>query len=359
MRAPIIYASGMTAISDLRAMARARHPVGVVATLLRGLAREGVITRSMATLVGAVSRGVPAFVDSGAFTAFRRSEAVDWDHVLGVYSDLLDQLPIEHRHRLAIVMPDVVGDQQATLKLQVGMAKRIRSFISAGARVLVAIQKGGQDPSEIYAQLVALLGDNARFVVALPCNAAAFSTEEILAFAHAARPPALHLLGRTSGVNAIAAAIPSSIELSADANRLRAKLGAERPLTKTIRETTAARANQVADDVYTDLVGEIFQSDNALDPEATADLLAFIGCDAACALRHHPCGEHAGSSLGGRLLGHFWGSDCAASHSVWCWERSRARREIAPQVRTDAVAAAFGSKALVGLGLSSSSRVAV
>jgi hypothetical protein len=133
------------------------------------------------------------FADSGAFGAFRkgiRLDVADFLRVLSVYRALTAHAQPGH---LRIVAPDVVGDQDATLDLLRYFASDIRDLHERGAVVLVPLQRGRLTISEMHAEVVGILGFC--FCSALPTNAAALPSDEVLTFLQRSRPLSVHFLG--------------------------------------------------------------------------------------------------------------------------------------------------------------------
>jgi hypothetical protein len=349
----LVFASGMSNVTDVLALTKARHPIGAVAGLLRTPGHAGESTRAMGLLVDAISSGIPAFVDSGAFNAFRSGETLDWQHVLGVYRDLGEAIPVERRHLLSVVMPDIVGDQAGTLALQRTFEPEIRVLQDMGLTTMLAIQRGERDPVAVYRDLVEVFGD--RFVAALPCNERAFSNDAVLDFASRAHPPRLHLLGRVRESRRILSHLtlfaPDTV-VSADANRLRAKVGEGRPLTMNTRAAIGDRAQALAEEAYTDEVYDLLHTPKALSPAQAESLARTIGVtdveelSAWRTLSQSPVDadstdDQYGSGLGSLLHLHFRGQEQAMVNAVWRWSREHHRRSVAPSIRAEHVAAAF------------------
>lgn len=349
-----VFASGMSNITDIRALTAARHPIGVVAGLLRAPGRPGEITRAMDHLVRAVDARIPVFVDSGAFTAFRQGEEMEWSEVLSVYEDLGRAIQPEQRHLLSVVMPDVVGDQRRTRRLQRDHLRDIHHLQRLGVTPMLAIQKGDKDPVEVFHELESLIG-NVRFVVALPCNEHAFSNDEVLDFASRAQPPRLHLLGRVRDTRRILSHLKlfaSTTVISADANRLRAKVGDGRPLTMATRDDLDQSAAAAADEAHTDQVYDILHVPAALSATEADGFARFLGIVDETAItawrtmsQQIPASdstdESYGSCLGSLLHLHYHGHPDAMVAGIWKWCQHTARRSLSPETRARHVASAF------------------
>jgi 3'-phosphoadenosine 5'-phosphosulfate sulfotransferase (PAPS reductase)/FAD synthetase len=244
----VVFRSGASDITSMRGYIAAGRAIGVEVNQLSA--------PSKAVLAEAVLYGHPAFVDSGAFPAFRRGKrltAAEFDRVLGEYEGLMDETA-SHIGRPELrgqpqwqrgwyfVMPDVIGDQAESQRLQHVFAPRIRRLIDRGANVLVPLQRGERSLAEVYQDTVENLGTD-KFVSALPSNEAAVPPAELLDFVRTAKPRAIHLLGlgKQTLVDAwrrrfVQAVRPRLIVVTADANRLRAIVGQGRPLTTAVNE---------------------------------------------------------------------------------------------------------------------------
>ncbi len=114
-----VFASGASCYWDARGTIEAGKSVGVVA---------GDMPPSTIQLVRTyASSGGKVFVDSGAFSAFKKGETVDFEAVFSVYDQLLNGLPLSALQSMHLVMPDVVGDQAATTAL-LGRYRKEASF---------------------------------------------------------------------------------------------------------------------------------------------------------------------------------------------------------------------------------------
>jgi 3'-phosphoadenosine 5'-phosphosulfate sulfotransferase (PAPS reductase)/FAD synthetase len=244
----VVFRSGASDITSMRGYIAAGRAIGVEVNQLSDPAK--------AVLAEAVLYDHPAFVDSGAFPAFRRGKrltAAEFDRVLGEYEGLMDRTA-SHIERPELrgqpqwqrgwyfVMPDVIGDQAESQRLQHAFAPRIRRLIERGAHVLVPLQRGERSLAQVYQDTVENLGTD-KFVSALPSNEAAVPPQELLDFVKTAKPRAIHLLGlgkqklvdawRERFVEAVANRL---IIVTADANRLRSIVGQGRPLTSAVNE---------------------------------------------------------------------------------------------------------------------------
>jgi hypothetical protein len=212
----IAYHSGMSSASDLRACIDTGAAVGVVAGLLTN-------SQIFLALPSYLAAGGKVFVDSGAFTAFRKNAAMDWGRVFQTYDALTSAS--DGSPNLSIVAPDIVGDQAGTVLLWKEHHEQIASWINSGVRVIVPLQTGEVPASELLAIAIRVLGSD-RFCVGIPSNLAAMSAPEVGDIKH----HDFHILGRVAlnqevqdKVDAIKATNPDA-NLTADANWLRSRI---------------------------------------------------------------------------------------------------------------------------------------
>lgn len=212
----LAFHSGMSAKSDLRAAVDEGIPVGVVATLLD-------VSKTILVLPRHLDSGNAVFIDSGAFTAFQKKEAVDWPKVFRAYESVLHMT--DKPEGLSIVAPDVIGDQGATIELWETHAERVRGWIAARARVIVPLQRGSLSAGEMLKNAIRILGTD-RFCVGVPSNLEAMTCADALTLRH----HDFHILGRvvltpelTSKLNALLTNNPGAV-YTADANWLRARI---------------------------------------------------------------------------------------------------------------------------------------
>jgi hypothetical protein len=263
------YASGLSRTKDFATTAWAGHGVGVE---IGEMSDDAM--RELARVV--VDYRTPAFVDSGAFGVFMRGlkrenvegggqvEGLDFDSILARYDTLLDMIQDYNEAEESVpppllVMPDVVGDQLASLAL----IHKHRDYVRATAqfrgvaRPIIPIQRGPLPMAEAYRRLVDMLGTD-DFIVGVPSNAAAVTPEEFTAFLREAKPRAVHILGAfadsrlTPRLNQILdSGIADQVEVTADANPLRSiiiekgQTGPERRATLADKLGESARAKEL------------------------------------------------------------------------------------------------------------------
>ena len=170
---------------------------------------------------------------------------LDFAGVMDRYNRILDAIADENTiedndyPRPLMVMPDVVGDQAASLAL----LKEHREAISAHltfniSQPIVPLQRGALSLHEAYQQAKETLG-SAEFIVGLPSNAKAISRGELADFLKSAKPGRVHFLGAAapSTLNPLMAIVaqhsPETL-VSADASQVRNTIlsGVENGLTR-------------------------------------------------------------------------------------------------------------------------------
>ncbi|MGN5477644.1 hypothetical protein ACTMU2_14145 [Cupriavidus basilensis] len=201
---------------------------------------------------------------------------MDFDAVLQKYEQLQQYIaeanPAEEQITPPMfVMPDVVGDQAASLAL----VEQYRGWIKAEtefqvSRPVVPLQRGDLSLSAAYAKVVEILGSD-RFIVGIPSNAAAITPEEFIAFLRESKPKAVHILGALADSRLsprlqqiVEAGLDADIEVSADANILRSKI-----LTKDApADGRAARIEKVLSQAA--IQADLAQAQRAQEREADA-----------------------------------------------------------------------------------------
>jgi DNA repair protein RadC len=258
------YASGMSGISDLEtgAYTRAgygRNGIGVDVSLLSKSATDALANAIL-------NYRTPAFIDSGAFSAFRKQikgqpvDPIDFDRVLAKYDEILTKIgelnPEERQDypRPRFVMPDVVGDQDAS----VGLVNRYKNWIATEVRgnlsdPIVPIQKGPRSLSEVYDEISNILGTR-DFIVGVPSQEEAISKADLAEFLKASQPTKIHFLGAASDKKlnpllALVAQHSPNTEVSADASKVRSSILSGVAQGKT-REQAIQDALRAEDDPY-------------------------------------------------------------------------------------------------------------
>lgn len=237
------YASGLTAIGDLAPGARASG-----GAQLRGVGVDvGLVSKNAIEVLGnaIVNQKAAVFVDSGAFSAFRRGlksgefEPLDFNAILARYDAILDSVGRyaeedgeQTNYPLPLlVMPDVVGSQSDSLVL----IREHRDWIAAEvhgnlSQPIIPIQKGEMSMAEAYRQVVQIIGSE-DFIVGIPSNEQAVTPGELQAFLADAKPKAIHILGAASDIklqprleSVVAAGLAGKIQITADASPIRSKI---------------------------------------------------------------------------------------------------------------------------------------
>jgi predicted RNA methylase/superfamily II DNA or RNA helicase len=231
------YASGLSRAKDFEAAGHGSHPVGVDVGQLSDKAMD-----QLADLVTRLH--TPVFVDSGAYSLFRSREKrqaagedvepLDFSQVLERYDQLTDKIgekneAEEDLPKPILVMPDVMGDQAASLDEIKKHAKWINVECSFDvARPLIAMPKGDMSLTAYYDAVVEAIGTS-RFIVGIPAVSGAWTPEQVTAFLREREPARVHFLGalHESRLNKWLAAVVESghqPEITADANPLRSQV---------------------------------------------------------------------------------------------------------------------------------------
>lgn len=187
----IAFHSGMSAAADIRAALDVGVPLGVEAP---SLASNWLLFRRLGEFMGA---GGQLFFDTGAFSAFRRGEVVQWPKVFAKIDQLISAMDefvtgdTNPYRGLTLVAPDVVADQAGTLALWRAHQVRICSWIALGVRVVVPIQQGVLSAPEMIEAAKVIFGTD-QFCAGIPSNLAAMPAEQCAKIKH----HDFHVLGR-------------------------------------------------------------------------------------------------------------------------------------------------------------------
>ena len=223
----ISFCSGMSSKSDLRGAISAGVPIGVVA----GHLTTGAM---FLTLPRHLDKGLPLFVDSGAFTSYLSGSEIDWLDVLRRYDDIA--LMTCRPEKLYVVAPDKVGCQHGTLDLLATWSDRLKDLIIRRVNLIVPVHRGDLPGTEMIDRIADILGTRA-FIAGIPSARAAMAIEECQSLRH----HAFHVLGRVQmdeeQIARIAALRPNNptATVTADANWLRSHLATVRSLTEDER----------------------------------------------------------------------------------------------------------------------------
>lgn len=138
--------------------------------------------------------GGAVMLDNGAFSAFKRGEAMTRevaDKVLNWYDTFVGIGP-----DLICVAPDVIGDATATVRLQTDLSARLRDLTSK-ARLIVPVQ--GFDISLAAAgwkSATDLIGPS--IIAGVPSSRVAWSDDQVRQFVHLTGCSRMHFLGGSS-----------------------------------------------------------------------------------------------------------------------------------------------------------------
>lgn len=213
------FRSGMSRSNDFYAAVEAGVPVGLVAS-------EGRFMLMLVQIPKYLKRGGAVFVDSGAFSAFRKGTQVDFQKMLSRYEVMIDSAlmigaPLEN---LYLVSPDAVGDQVRTLELLGQHRAELASIVQSGAKLIVPIQCGELPVAVMLAKAVEILGTD-QFVAGIPSNEAAMTISQAATLKH----HTFHILGRVqrneqqeARIAALRTLNPDA-GLTADANWMRSR----------------------------------------------------------------------------------------------------------------------------------------
>lgn len=296
------YCSGATALYDAIGLTDAGKDIGIVADLVK--------PRILAQLRRSLKAGSHLFCDSGAYGAFKRwragkapSPIQNFNTVFEVYDALLAGLPLHLRFRLALVAPDVVGDQEESLAvLRINRSEVLR-YIAAGTNVIVPMHTSKSCNSvQAFTEICQILGTS-DFSVGIPAAAAPMPLEQITALRHWR----FHILGKSTlslPLYKIAYAIlhhnPDSF-ITCDSNRLRANLPAISVCHHNLVEENASGALSEGMFDATELVHEVLYGSNWMSVRCIEALLRFYGIEGKSQLRTwlnaHRQGESGLSAL--------------------------------------------------------------
>lgn len=236
------FASGASAVNDIRGFARILHPLGVAVPALS--------ERSIAELLLLAGLPLRVFVDNGAFSEMAVGPA--GLEVVAPISEEAWCARVATMHRIAaalgaqaiIVAPDRVGDQAETLVRLGRHADALRAFRAIGARVLVPIQRGAMTATAFDAAVAGVLGFS-DFIRGITGNKDAMPTAELEEYVKAVRPSAAHFLGvgpknpRYEALVDVFRRMVPSAELSCDSGLLAANVGRSNGPGGTMRRLTA------------------------------------------------------------------------------------------------------------------------
>lgn len=233
------FASGVDCPAVMTGFARAGHPMCLVANActarLLGIAEEFVLA------------GGRLLLDSGAF-GFRDNPAgMRWNKVFDIYEKLAVMAP----HRVSLVLPDVVGDQNATLRLASTHSEALRTLGITGAELLLPMQRGTLKFDDFYIAYTDAAGVRPTGL-ALPWNAHALTMVDLKAILSCDfLPRRLHFLGIGRDANGfvepsfeVVCRWPTAV-ISCDSTLHRAEIGRGRSVRPITRDRDAALASRL------------------------------------------------------------------------------------------------------------------
>jgi len=251
-RTLVRFASGMSSIFDAK-----------VGTYVRGGYENygvgfdvGLLSKPAIDLLAhrIINLDTQVFIDSGAFSHFKRGlkeqaegrtiKPLDFDAILKKYDDILAAIAevnaVERTDypRPLLVMPDIIGDQEASLALVEKYKNRIAIETSFNlATPIIPIPLGKLSLSEAYSRIVEILNSNtvgskidpSKFIVGIPSNAEAVSKDALAKFLVESKPRRIHFLGAAADSNlgpllsVVARNSPDTL-VTADASKVRSAI---------------------------------------------------------------------------------------------------------------------------------------
>lgn len=226
--------------------------------------------------------GGDLLLDSGAFIARAHPASLDWPAILSSYERLSDA------GAGGLVLPDVVGDQQATFALLERHADTLRRLHAGQVSTLLAMQAGPLRLDDFYRQAVTRLGFEPDGL-ALPSHAAALPPESLDCLVDLGiQPSRVHILGVSRNSTRLAdragrvRSLWPDCAISADACEHRAVVGRGRALTvarQGVLEALVAADMESHDDTESDADDRVaFAQLRALFPNADAETLTDLMC---------------------------------------------------------------------------------
>jgi len=251
-KAMIRFASGMSAIGDLRkgTYARGGHKnYGVGFDV--GLLSKNAISELAQIILNLKTQ---VFIDSGAFSNFKKAikapitgkkvEPLDFDQILAKYDSIISAINQANESeetdypRPMLVMPDVIGNQAESLALIEKYKNWIALEVSNDTSIpIIPIPLGELPLSQAYERILEILESNTlgikidprRFVVGVPSNAEAISRDDLAKFLSESKPPHIHFLGAAADQNInplidVVAENSPTTQVTADASKIRSAI---------------------------------------------------------------------------------------------------------------------------------------
>lgn len=177
----VIFASGLSrSPTEIDAAIADELPVGVAAFVKKGLKEHALTAPVKRKLIDYASEGGLVFVDSGAFSNFKAGVPADWVRVRSEYGAIFAAVDKQQRRNVFIVAPDLVGDQEGTLKLQTSMWKTLNEWEKLGVSLIVPVQKGEGNMAAAWADATDNLDRAENAIIGVPYNAKAWRKAEVL-----------------------------------------------------------------------------------------------------------------------------------------------------------------------------------
>lgn len=338
---PIFFHSGNSAANDFLGHSMAKKPIGVQIQLCSENVKKLMLNYN--------AQEGHLFIDSGAFSAFRKDEQVDFDRVIKAYFELVENA--QRPELISIVAPDIVGSQANSLKLLRQYKSELFKLICLGVDLIIPIQLGKLSLEEAYKEVIAILGTKA-FRVGIPSNERAVKLEQLLEFVAIVQPKQIHCLGlainKFDKVIAQVKAIAPNVHVSADSTTLRAKLKKgsklvnliEAKTKKAVEETLSANTS-TNNYSYEALVKGIFHQPNFLSENQAKHLAKLISPLAEEQERivnialSGICGFYNGSRLGDLLDKHY--EKKVVMEALKSFAETLTRRVVSGKIRAFAI----------------------
>jgi hypothetical protein len=250
----LVFASGSNHAGEIEGFGSIGQHVGVAAPNVNTAAERALL---------ALPAHIHVFVDSGAFSEVEftaRGPVVvdpitDWPRRLALYTRLAGL-----GHRLHVVAPDQVGNQEETLLRMRRYSGEMWALYKRGVEVLVPLQRGALSLLDFEREAARALGFWG--TPAIPMKKHATSVESLAPWLTARQPARVHLLGlgeRNPDIDrilALFAELSPATVISLDANKITASVGRSptRPLTAATDTVDAAMEHW--GDAYEESIGQ-------------------------------------------------------------------------------------------------------
>lgn len=356
-----VFASGLSRINDFRTYSRMGAPCGIVATEASAAVLHALTNHNEV--------GLPVFIDNNAFGTFKQALktgatcAADFDRVFKVFDKIIAS--VERTNLVSLVMPDIIGDQTASLDLIGKYREKILAFIRAGADVLIPLQGGKLSLAEVHERICEVLGTS-NWRASIPCNVKRMLGRELFEMAFYCKPDRMHLLGVAGYkkllplVKLILEAHPSA-DITADANRMRSII--DEDFTRKVKERREEEGHEIAVEIadcgygygpdFTEFLHDIYNTPAYLTREEATQLASMITPDtreqnefihAATRTDRAPyredidyeeCGETYCSFLGQWLEANTYGD--YAYHIIFDFLFNMAQKHVPVQIRSEEI----------------------